>query len=1719
MLKLRKLISLVCAVCVTATGTIVTGLTGTTASAAAADAASCINTNKSYAPTSMGTTTNATKSKFAAAASAGTGAAASGAHIGDKETGNPVSYSYAGATGSDSTTRALSRIALRSAGYNGKYNSAEVKILHVGWTMTNNAGTVIDLMYTYDDAESGSAFTVWDPTDTDSSGNMLLKSGGNNYEYKAYVNPRSYHADWFVDCEEGKYRLYIDNIFFAEGSLAGGDHILKNLYFRVPVNTTYDYTVSDQVYMTYIPTTVGGETVTPTMDDVVAYTLTKDTSRGYWWPTSCRNDGYYWQSTGIGDIGGTAGKRLVGNTSGIKGGSGVVSGANYIVKPPASTASDAYGGVGYRLRTLAANGDNTTKGCLPPDAVNDNVIVQSVTITPDLTSGNSGAIGFRGNNSMQIAKFTFDASKGYVSGQAYDFTVIVNNKDKRYYIIVDGKQRGAGSTGESYLSEIIYSVGKSDTDSLTLSNMMTTSYDYTVSISDKLSELAETATAPFSTNSDGYGDFEPENYSTCYDSSTWKLVEHNMYSNGKALGVIAENKTAPGAYESPTLNLSFTANRSGENTYYLWIRHRASVAKEDGKNCYLSLSEYGSYSTFTFSAERYAMDWICLGSVTASQGETGYVRIRHRQQNYIAIDRYVITADPSFVPTDAYYNISPANSSTAKSIAASSFSNGRVCFQAESMTYNSPYSKYSMFSHYSTYGSSSNFASSDGLITSSGSSTDFTSSASTEADIEFNFTPPTSGSKYLWARIYSTSTNKKFAISINYSPYTQITTNTSDGWYWQMLYAIDGLQAGLAVNVRIYNVSGGYAIDEFAISDSVFDTPSGKSISWTTASTTLSGSYQAPAVTAAAVTAMSHPRIYFTSDEVSSVAAGLAAAENSEALKLHNANVARGKTTGFTGRIACAPGYSNYFASYIGVIESLALEYALKGDTEAGAKAVSASMNYIDSISYAGYSKDDLVAVGGHDIGVLSRIYDWCHDLFTAEQRNKLILKCEAISYQLSLGWPPSGLNAVTGFGAEGSLQNYLLTFAIAAADERPDIYNYIMGRMESEYIPAVSATGAGLQGTRYGTYRGQHVLTAELLMNTIGYDTNTLFGNGTEDLANWYIYARRPDGLMFADGDDTNNGKTAGKYYTVGHMRNFLVIASRLFSDPYIKNEARKATIGFSDFDYGEGYMSPASFLAINRPRLSAVSSNGHPLTRYFSSPNGCMIARTAWTDTPSVTDNAVVAYMKAGNLQAGNHQHLDAGSFQLYYKGILANDPCYYSASNYDSEYMNIYARRSVAHNTVLVRDGVSRSLNGDSAADGGQIPVDSVSTVAGLAKTATTEAYDFGGDDINQPDYSYLKADLAGAYSSSSVSDYDRSFMFLNMYDEDVPAALVVFDRLNTKNKSHQTAWLLHGLNAPSISGKRATFTLGTNGYTGKMTNDTLLPASSSITSVQDGYLTPGGTLYSSGYSGTSGVNESDGYRIEVSPSSQTTSTAFLNVVQVGEASAAMPTPALIQNDTFTGAVVKDRVALFSTSGELIGAGDANKNTTYYSFSFSSNDGYLYRFAVADAAEGTWKIEYSSDGSSYSTAGYAKTNRPDAENNGCTISFKGRAGYYRLMRVSNTHTSDTSGISNTNKLKQLSPGVKFKNNVLYVAPRTYESIQGSDTYSCKQIIAAYDGDGRFIAAKVTDFGETDKNTDYTELMTFDGKVPDRITVKTLLFEDMENVKKLATVGAAEY
>jgi hypothetical protein len=242
-------------------------------------------------------------------------------------------------------------------------------------------------------------------------------------------------------------------------------------------------------------------------------------------------------------------------------------------------------------------------------------------------------------------------------------------------------------------------------------------------------------------------------------------------------------------------------------------------------------------------------------------------------------------------------------------------------------------------------------------------------------------------------------------------------------------------------------------------------------------------------------------------------------------------------------------------------------------------------------------------------------------------------------------------------------------------------------------------------------------------------------------------------------------------------------LMAGSYYNNPYFLDQQFREFKSFPDM-----YVFHA-FLFYN-PDIQPKSITELPLTRYFGSPTGIMIARTGWDEGIDLNSSTVIAEMRIGEYQYNNHQHLDAGSFQLYYKGYLAIDSGIYkgTSGNYHSPHNKYYFKRTIAHNSLLVydpdelkqypyiKDGgqVWPNVN-----DGGQrwpnegrpsLNLDDL--LNNDFKRGEVLAHYYGSDQV-KPEFSYLKGDITAAYSSK-MKQFQRSFVFLNFMDTVYPAA---------------------------------------------------------------------------------------------------------------------------------------------------------------------------------------------------------------------------------------------------------------------------------------------------------------------------------------------------------
>jgi heparin/heparan-sulfate lyase len=167
------------------------------------------------------------------------------------------------------------------------------------------------------------------------------------------------------------------------------------------------------------------------------------------------------------------------------------------------------------------------------------------------------------------------------------------------------------------------------------------------------------------------------------------------------------------------------------------------------------------------------------------------------------------------------------------------------------------------------------------------------------------------------------------------------------------------------------------------------------------------------------------------------------------------------------------------------------------------------------------------------------------------------------------------------------------------------------------------------------------------------------------------FLYRRRPDGLFLPAGD-VNHVRGTVESFALPAM-----LAASYYHDPYLAFEYSRRTnidahcrileLLWRDFD------------------LEEWEPDDLPLTFYSGTPFGWMIARTGWGT------NSVIAEMKINEHFVGNHQHMDGGAFQIYYKGPLAIDSGMYQGSSggYNSPHNKNYAKRTIAHNSLLVYD----------------------------------------------------------------------------------------------------------------------------------------------------------------------------------------------------------------------------------------------------------------------------------------------------------------------------------------------------------------------------------------------------------------------------------------------
>ncbi len=287
------------------------------------------------------------------------------------------------------------------------------------------------------------------------------------------------------------------------------------------------------------------------------------------------------------------------------------------------------------------------------------------------------------------------------------------------------------------------------------------------------------------------------------------------------------------------------------------------------------------------------------------------------------------------------------------------------------------------------------------------------------------------------------------------------------------------------------------------------------------------------------------------------------------------------------------------------------------------------------------------------------------------------------------------------------------------------------------------------------------------------------------------YLYKTMPDGTTSRRGDHEWPFFMAQDNDVLGYIVN-------RFKDPYAAWMLRKS--GWCST--ANWYIPILQFLWDDpqvQPRDPATASDTELSRQHFFPGVGDVVMRSGWGP-----DSTWIEFTAGGYF--AKHQHLDQNAFTIYHKGYLAID----SAADYtDTEspnYLNYY-RRTIAHNTMLVYKQDEPFFWAENlwpaANDGGQRMdssrywntirnVEDWESTRDLWDVARMQAVD------NVPnEFQYARGDATRAYQPSKLDLFTRELLYLPRI-----SALVIFDHVRSKDPSYKKAWLLHGVNEPTI-----------------------------------------------------------------------------------------------------------------------------------------------------------------------------------------------------------------------------------------------------------------------------------------------------------------------------
>ncbi len=706
-----------------------------------------------------------------------------------------------------------------------------------------------------------------------------------------------------------------------------------------------------------------------------------------------------------------------------------------------------------------------------------------------------------------------------------------------------------------------------------------------------------------------------------------------------------------------------------------------------------------------------------------------------------------------------------------------------------------------------------------------------------------------------------------------------------------------------------------------------------------------------------------HPRVLFTAADIPNILAAMEEPENSAAKSEFMARV-QAETDG----ILPAPteqnnGLHNFDAKVLATIQSKAMYYQLSGKAVYGYQAILAMKNYLKTLDIQ-YIQSDQTRQFGYVMYITACVYDWCHDLLTADDKVQLVAGVEHNlltgttpvtdsrttngGAKMEMGFPPSKQGSVTGHGSEMQLLRDYLSFSIAVFDEYSGWYEFIAGRFYQDFVGIRNVYyNAGIypQGVSvYAPWRHlADLYSAWLLKAATGvmpYDETM------ENVLPSLFATETIDKRAFPSGDGTAGatGIAVSSRLSAGAMIN-----SYLFDNGAMRAQAKYYGSGFSSFGYGVANLTAAESLICSSGGTKTAADR-HSATGMIHFNGGYFnqfIIRNSYNADVAMT------LMKGAGRMTGNHDHGDAGTFQIYYKGFLSSNAGVYDSYGTDHHYY--FHQATVSKNGLLIYNPSLASSN-KGWYSGSQKRNSESGTLSAWQDnsgydTGTTFGTAYAYDADGNPLYAYIGANLTAAYDAQTVSDVERSMLTAYTNNADVPMVLFVFDKIDAKSEAYKKIFLLQCPTEPAIDTENKTVTI-VNG--GKLVLQNLAGGDHI-----DGYGGAGSEFYISGSGKNLSCNDgsTDGMwgHVEISPDTGSKSNLLFNVLYVTDTDKTGVVKATkIETDTAVGAQILDLVTVFKKDKKY----DSRKEI----FTVSGDKTLTYR--IAGLAAGTWNVTVGSD-----------------------------------------------------------------------------------------------------------------------------------------------------------